>query len=124
MWGDSEETGAYFYLFFLSIFLSLLLSLLVNPHGATYSSSFGVFALDWQKKNSMRFKYNCCLLPLERGRPTQAPVNAGEENQSSVLSLQEHPQRMPHVPAHHSVRSSISKRRPAHDKALQMPDEH
>ena len=56
-------------------------------HGATYS--FLEFSLDWQNKHSMRFKYSCCLLPLEHGLPTHTPVSASEENQSAILSLQE-----------------------------------
>lgn len=65
----------YFTSFFPSlspIFLPFLLQQkpLFNPHGATYSYSFLVFTLDWQKENSMRLQSNCCLLPLQPGLPT------------------------------------------------------
>ena len=83
--GDLPDSG--------KIFFTISATWKAPSHGATYS--FLGFSLDWQNKRSMRFKNNCCLLPLEHGLPTHMPVSASEENQSAILSLQENWQSRP-----------------------------
>lgn len=108
---------AFLPLFFLSEILQQ--KLLLPPHGATYSYSF--FSLFPSLANENYHEIKVKLLSssfITWTSHSQTPVNAAEENQSTILSRQENWQSMVYLSANNSVTSSVSQMLSAHYKAL------